>query len=98
MPAKEDCAARSLVKSKLGDEDMDDQLKGNGEEDPFDDEEDDEGSHNENKESRKEDDGEETGNIGEPKSSEILKENDESRKEDSEETGNGGELSGRRLL
>ena len=88
MPAKEDCAARSLVKGELRDEEKDVQLKGNGEDDPFDDKEEDEGTRNENKESRKED-GEETGNICEPKSSEPLKENDESRKEASEETGNG---------
>ena len=83
MPAKEDCAARVLVKGELRDEEKVVPLKGNREDDSLDDE-DDEGTRNE---SRKED-GEETGNICEPKSNELLKETDETREEDSEETGN----------
>ena len=88
MPAKEDCVACSLVRGKLRDEDKDVQIKGNGEEDPFDEDDDDEGMCDEDKGSGKED-GVETGKIGQPKSSELLKEDNESRNEDSEETGNG---------
>ena len=80
MPAKEDCAARSLVKGELRDEEKVVQLKGNGEDDSLDDEDDVEGMRNE---SRKED-GKETGNICEPKSNELSKENDEISGEDSE--------------
>ena len=90
MPAKEDCAARSLVKGELRDEDNDLQLKpeGNDEEEPFDNEDIElEGMGKENKESSE--DGEETGNTGAPKSSELLKENNESTMEDREENGNG---------
>src|ERR1700678_3690662 len=67
MPAKEDCAARSLVKGELQDKEEVVPLKDNGEDDSVVDEDDDEGTR---KESRKED-GEETGNICEPKSSEL---------------------------
>lgn len=84
MPAKEDCAARSLVKGEMRDEEEVVQLKGNGKEECLDDEEDNEGTRNE---SRKED-GEQTGNIHEPKSNELSNEIDETREEDSEETGN----------
>ena len=75
MPAKEDCDARSLVKTELRDEEKVVPLKVNGEDDSLDDEDDDAGTRNE---SRKED-GEDTGNNCE---------NDETREEDSEETGN----------
>lgn len=77
MPAKEDCAARSLIKGELRDEEKDVQPKGNGEDDSFEDEEHDEGTRNESR----------TENIREAKSSELSKENNESREEDSEETG-----------
>ena len=84
MPAKEDCAARSLVKGELRDEEEVVPLKDNGEDDSVVDEDDDEGTR---KESRKED-GEETGNICEPKTNKLSKENNETMEEDSEETGN----------
>ena len=80
MPAKEDCAARSLVKAELQDEENVRQLKGSGKDDSLDDKDDDEGTHNK---SRKE-----TGNTGKPKSIDLSKENDETREEDSEETEN----------
>jgi hypothetical protein len=64
--AKEDCVARSLVKGESRDEDnlTDAQLQSNDEEEAIDDEDINEETHKENKESSE--DGEETGNSDEP--------------------------------